>query len=221
MPGFQLVFAALTGHFDKAFAEMQKPIAVACTGAINDAKNYAVTKGRANIASAGFSSKWQNTLRGNVYPRRGVSLDPATLVYHKIPYSAVFEDGMTIPGKPLLWLPLPGVPNSVFGKHMSPANYVRQVGPLHTIYVPGKAPMLAGWILGGVRGPGKVTVAKLVAGSRAAKNIRPGAPQGRLVSIPLFYGISSVDIQKKFNLAPIFVEAKDQLGKFYLANLKT
>ena len=219
----RLVYAAATGQFDAAVADIQKKVATAATGAIRDAVTKGKIEARAAIASAGFSTRWQNAFRANVYPARGVSLSPAGFFYHRIPYAGVFEDGATIAGDPLLWLPLPGVPQSMLGVHMSPANYVRLIGPLHTIFIAGKPPMLAGWILGSARsGVGKITVGKLRAGSATEFNRRggTGAPLANLISVPLFIGLSSVTIGKKFNLKAVFDRAQAGLGAGYFRNLK-
>lgn len=218
--GLRLLYEAATGQGQQVAERVRRIMAATATLAMGDAANFAKTKGRANIASAGFSKRWQNALRANVYPSGGkVALDPAALIYHKIPYAGVFENGATIAGSPLLWLPLPNVPTTIRGRHMTPANYIRLVGPLHFINRPGKPPLLAGYMLAGSRG-GPITIPKLAAGARAAKRQLPGAPAGRLVSVPLFFGISKVTLAKRFNLKPIFNEANAKLGEFYLKNLK-
>jgi hypothetical protein len=214
--GFQLKYAAVTGQFAETIAKLQEPIADAATGAVKDAVEFAKKKGRANIASAGFGPRWQNALRGNAYPSKGkTSLHPAGLVYHKIPYAGVFEQGATIAGSPLLWLPLPDVPKSVGGRHMSPANFVRLIGPLRAVFRPGHPPLLVAPMSIG-RESGKVTVAKLRAG---AKRTRRGTV-AKLQWIPVFFGIDTVRLAKRFNLQPIFNEAVAKLGEFYLQHLK-
>lgn len=219
----QLTYTAPIGQFSKSVEEMRRIIATAATGAMNDAGAQIKQQGRANIASAGFSVRWQNAMRVNLYPdkKRAVSLHPALLAYHKIPYAGVFENGATIAGSPYLWLPLPNVPTSVNGRHMSPANYIRQIGPLQLIIRPGKPPLLGGYIEAGPRGAtGAITIPKLKAGARLAKSVLPGAPKARLVLVPLFFGIDKVQIAKKFALKPIFMKAAKDLPALYVKNLK-
>src|SRR5437868_12920194 len=91
---------------DTIAKELQRPIAKAATAAIREAGDIAKRDGRASIAASGFSRKWQNALRVNIYPPQGDSMRPAAFIYHKIRYAAVFEDGAVIGGQPLLWLPL-------------------------------------------------------------------------------------------------------------------
>ena len=98
------------GFVDVIARELQKPIAKAATAAMKDAGDVAKRTGRSSIASAGFSRKWQNALRVNIYPAQGDSMRPAAFIFHKIRYAGVFEEGAVIRGQPLLWLPLGNVP---------------------------------------------------------------------------------------------------------------
>lgn len=224
MADLRLVFAAATGQFDSFVASAQQKMAAASMGAINDAANFIKTQGRASIAAAGFSKRWQSALRVNVYPDKGsrASIHPALVAYHKIPYAGIFESGGTISGSPFLWLPLPNVPTSVNGKHMSPANYIRFIGPLHTIYRAGKAPLLAGYIPAGARGGGltKPTVAALKRGASMVGKQRIGAPAARVISVPVFFGLDKVLMTKRFDLKTVFERAKAQLPSFYLTHFR-
>ena len=213
----KIVFSSPAEAFRKSAEGIKLAMAIAATGAVRDAGAEVKTGARANIAAAGFGVRWQNTLRVNLYPSSGVSMGPAAYMYHKIPYAGVFEQGASIAGDPLLWLPLPGVPQSMLGVHMSPANYTRLIGPLHTIFVAGKPPMLAGWIQGGVRGVGVITVRKLRSGAWASKR---GTKNPGLVSVPLFIGLDSVTIGKKFDLQGVADKARAGLVEGYFRNLK-
>ena len=115
------------GFVDVIARELQKPIAKAATAAMKDAGDVAKRTGRSSIASAGFSRKWQNALRVNIYPAQGDSMRPAAFIFHKIRYAGVFEEGAVIRGQPLLWLPLGNVPVRR-GRPMTPSQYVRSVG---------------------------------------------------------------------------------------------
>src|SRR3954471_24126259 len=126
---------------DTIVKELQGPIAKAATAAVREAGEMAKRDGRASIAAAGFSRKWQNALRVNIYPPQGDSMRPAAFIYHKIRYAGVFEEGAIIGGQPLLWLPLPTVPLRR-GRPMTPSQYVRSVGPLVSVQRPGGPPLL-------------------------------------------------------------------------------
>lgn len=112
------------GFADTITRELRRPIAKAATAAVRDAGGIAKRTGRASIAAAGFSRKWQNALRVNVYPPQGDSLRPAAFVFHKIRYAGVFEEGAVIAGTPLLWLPLPTVPLCTAGASLGVTPWV-------------------------------------------------------------------------------------------------
>ncbi|RWN11754.1 DUF6441 family protein [Mesorhizobium sp.] len=202
-----------SGEFAAALVAIKDPIGAAGTAAITEAANIAKAEGRADIAAAGFSKRWQNTLAVIVYPKRGVSIDASALIYHKIRYAGVFETGATIGGKPTLWLPLPTAPKRAGRQKMTPALYVRTVGPLISIERPGKPPLLAGKIATNRRGQinkGKVTLSALRRGGK-------GAPS---TLVPLFIGIDRVSIRDRFSIAQIVQRVAGRLGELYVKNLK-
>jgi hypothetical protein len=181
------------GFVDTIVQEMQRPIAKAATAAIREAGDIAKRNGRTSIAAAGFSRKWQNALRVNVYPPQGDSLRPAAFIYHKIRYAGVFEDGTVIHGQPLLWLPLANVPLRR-GRPMTPAQYVRSVGPLVSVQRPGKPPLL---------------FAKPRAGRRGRRSAVSAERK------PLYVGLSSVAIAKRFDIKGAAQKAAAQLPSLY------
>lgn len=201
--------------FTLASTQIGKRIAVAATLAVRDAAELAKREGRINIASAGFGPKWQNALQDRFYPSGNKSsIDAAAIIYHKIPYSGVFETGAQIRGNPTLWLPLPNVPTRTGGHRLTPAQYVKSVGSLISINRPGKPPLLAG----------------LVPESQANRQIvKVGKPNRRsksfpkktalLVRVPMFVGIAVVDIKKKFDVVNIVKHAASRLGEFYVRHI--
>ncbi|RWB26894.1 MAG: hypothetical protein EOQ42_28325 [Mesorhizobium sp.] len=199
------------GEFAAAFAAMKDPIAFAGTAAISEAGDIVKRQGRADIAAAGFSKRWQNALRVNVYPRRKQSMNAAALIYHNIHYAGVFEEGATITGKPRLWLPLPSAPKRVGRQKMTPALYIKTIGPLVSIERSGKPPLLAGKIATNRRGSktGKVSLSALKRGGA-------GAPS---TLVPLFVGIDRVNIRDRFSIREITERAAARLGDLYLKHL--
>lgn len=199
------------GEFAAAFASMKDPIAFAGTAAISEAGDIVKRQGRADIAAAGFSRRWQNALRVNVYPRRKLSMNAAALIFHNIQYAGVFEEGATITGKPRLWLPLPSAPKRVGRQKMTPALYIKSIGPLVSIERPGKPPLLAGKIATNRRGSktGKVSLSALKRGGA-------GAPS---TLVPLFVGIDRVNIRDRFSIREITERAAARLGDLYLKHL--
>jgi hypothetical protein len=200
-------------EFAQAMAAMQDPVAFAGTAAITEAAAIVKAEGRADIAAAGFSKRWQNTLTALIYPKKRYSMDAAAVIYHKIPYAGIFEKGGVIGGKPKLWLPLPTAPKRAGRSKMTPALYVKTIGPLISIERPGKPPLLAGRIATNRRGQinrGKVTLSALKRGGK-------GAPS---TLVPLFIGIDRVSIRDRFSIAEITARAAARLGELYVKNLK-
>ena len=187
------------GFIDTIAREIEKPIARAATAAMRDTGEIAKRGGRSSIASAGFSRKWQNALRVNIYPAQGASIRPAAFIFHKIRYAGVFEEGAVIAGKPLLWLPLNGVPIRR-GRPMLPSEYVRSVGPLVSVQRPGRPPLL-------------------FAKHRPKRRRRRAAES--LGRKPLYVGLSAVEIGKRFDVRGAAVQAANQLPALYEKHLRT
>lgn len=177
-------------------------------------------KGRAAIASAGYSRRWQMGLRADVTPGKGI--DGSIHTYHRIGYATIFETGGTIRGKPLLWLPLPTVPQTINGRRMSPRNFVKYVGPLFSIRAPGKQPML-GAMMQGTPGS-RVTMSKLRRGSALSRlGVRGRGGQSKaskgLVPVPVFIGVTSVTIKKHWNVLPVIAQAQANMPAEYARRL--
>ena len=212
----RFVYSAVKGEFAQQVQALETPIAVAATAAITDASNYIKATGRAQIRAAGFSARWANALRVNVYPKKGVSIDAALFAYHRIPYAGVFDTGMTIAGNPMLWLPLPGVPARFGGHRLTPKVFAASVGPLHSVNLPGKPPMLAAYMPES-SDPTKITVRKLKSG--ALRRVQRGP--NSVISVPIFYGISQVQLKAKFHLDQVFTRARANLGEYYAQHIQT
>ena len=199
-------FGIFDGYFD--------PIRRAATGAMKDLSETAKMQGRAEISRAGFSKRWQNTLRSEAYPKRDFSANAAVWLYHRIPYAGVFEEGARIRGKPLMWVPLSSTPKIGRNKPLTPKSFAAAYGKL--VPMRGKQPLLGA--------PVKVTRAAARRGgpyrvTRAA--LRNGASgQGIIRTVPVFVGVDTVNIRKRFNLAKTFDQASRQLPQLYLNNLK-
>lgn len=133
-------FRFQSGDFKKAFSSDLDKMATAATAAMRETATAAKAAARANIASAGFSAKVANAMRANAYPAAGTSLDPAALIFNRIGYSEIFQTGGTIAGD-LLWLPieanLPGASTK-----WTPSRYAQTFGPLVSVNLPGRRPML-------------------------------------------------------------------------------
>jgi hypothetical protein len=182
----------------------------AATQAMRDVGKLAVNNGRDIMATAGFSSKFQKTLRAINKPASGYVLNPSEYVHSTINYSDVFETGKTITGHKFLWMPLPAVPPSAERAHMTPSQYIRQVGPLVLMWPQGRLPMLGARLETGFSKP---TLKKLR--RTQARRVTLGGPKRSFRIVPLFVGVSSVQIPKKFDLKGAFQDAFDHLDEFY------
>lgn len=202
--------------FTDAFLGFAVPIANAAQGAIVWAADTVKTDGRAAIGAAGFSTRWQNALRVNVFPKTGASIDAAAYVFHKIPYADVFEAGAMIRGRPILWVPLPGTPKKLgsgqFSKRITPALYADKIGPL--VLLPNtKRPILAAPVSGRRPPVGpqrQITPAALRRGA---------AGRGRVTMVPLFVGLDAVSIRKRFSISAIVDRASAGLATAYFRAL--
>lgn len=201
-------------------------IAGATRAAFQDIAARVQRQGRAEIASAGLSRRWQAGFRTYVFPRRivpGAMTELAMRGQHRIGYANIFERGGRISGKPLLWLPLPRAPKRINGKPTTAREYVRSVGPLHTIRRPGKAPLLAGYAMRAAQGRA-LTVAQLRTGQRNLRRRQARAAFGgrlgkRPVSVPLFVGIPAARIRDRLNISAIYDRARQDLPGLYAKRL--
>lgn len=213
--GLKFTFEQIEGDFGGLYDRYFDPIKEAATGAVRDVSQLAKTRGREAIARAGFGKRWQNTLRNDAFPKRGFSADAAAWLYHTIPYAGVFEEGATIRGRPRLWVPLSSTPKLGGRKRLTPQNFARDYGKLVPM-TRARAPLLGAAIgltaSAARKGPPyKVTKAALRRGASGSGVIR---------TVPVFAGVDTVTIRKKFDLRREFEAAADQLPKLYLDNLK-
>lgn len=215
-------FSSVTDAFEKAINDSEQNMAEAASAAIRDVAEIAKQDARRSIAGAGFSLKWQNAMRANTYPRRGVSLGAAAVVFHKIPYAGIFEEGGTISGKPILWIPLPTIPKRFGDKPMTAERFRVKIGPLFQLNRPGRRPLLMARVQSGfiARHQGLSRLrGSLGKAQYDIASLRTGARNGNTM-IPAFVGITQVQIEKKFGVVDAVQRAADRLPEFFLRNLK-
>ena len=227
MAGMKISFTVPKGASVEAMRVHADNVRDAAARAMVDTVTLVKRDGRGAIAAAGFSKRWQNALRVNVYPTRQRTVDAAAYVYHKIPYAGVFETGATIPGSPYLWLPLDAAPKRAGRNRVTAGNYRELIGaPLFRINRPGKAPLLAAMVPASVarRGGKSLTPAQLRRGRRTQARGAFSASRRRgthqTVALPLYVGIRAVRIPKKFNLASVFIRGANTLQAGYARYLE-
>lgn len=214
----RLVPRADVGQWVKATTAYEKIIAKANTQAMRDVGREGIKGGRAAIGAAGFSSFVQRSLRAINKPPSGYVLNPSVYVHSLINYLDIFETGKTIVGSPLIWLPLPNVPpmpgsglkfGGIVGReHMTPSQYVRLVGPLVKIKNPDGNPLLGAEVEEG----GRVSRLRL---RRTFLKGAFGEKRKRTHIVPLYVGVPSVTIPKKFDVDGALKDSAKKLGEFY------
>lgn len=213
MAGLSFKVSDPSDAWTKAMRDKYKPIAKAATMAMTQVANNIKADGRANIIGAGFSKRWANAFRVNVYPKGQNSANAAALVYHKIPYADLFETGGMIGGSPLLWLPLPNAPKGRGGRRISASEYRKEIGhPLYSIKRPGKPPLLGANI--------RSTASRSQKGVSRSQLKRGRNPNGRgtVRLVPLYVGVPKVDIGQKFHLRAITAANASKLAAYYYRN---
>lgn len=212
-------FSFTPGQLAAGFVSIKGPIAIAATLAVRDAAAFGKQVFRAQIAASGLGLKWQNAARTRVYPKGNrASIDAAALLYHKIPYAGVFEDGATILPTfgPLLWLPLPNVPVISGGRRLPASKYFDVVGsPLYTIKRPGKPPLLGANVRMTDRRASKAISLSLLKRGR-----NPGG-RGTVRLVPLYVGVPIATDPKKFDIVAAANAGRARLAEFYLTHISS
>lgn len=183
------------------------------TKAMREVGKRAADAANNRIHAAGFASrKWE--LRPKNYPASGISLTPEVWLHSRINFEDVFESGRVIHGSPWLWLPLPSVPlwPGDSTRQMSPKKYVETVGDLVTIRRKGKPPMLGAAVSGSLK---PQPFGRFVSRARLKRG-RFG--RGPVTVVPMFVGVSSVVIEKKFDVFPAVQSVTDQMQGLYAEN---
>lgn len=216
----KIVYQAVKGEFEQAIRAIYRPLEEAGQETIEEVATAIKVKGRAHIGRAGFSKRWENALRADVYPKKPrISLNAAALIWHKIPYADVFESGAVIRGKPRLWLPLSSTPKKIGRHRMTAERYVRSIGPLTPIIRPGKKPLLAGQMSATktqLRSGafGKVSVPRLKKGAGKIETKAAGRTM-----VPLFVGVDVVTLRKRFALTELIEREADQMAEIFVRKL--
>ena len=218
MAGMQ--FAYPKGAFASYFAGQSQAVNRAADQAVVEVGNKAKAAGRAAIAGAGFSQRFQNTLRLKFYPyndiEHGVAYLSQRLVSHEgIEYGSIFLAGQTgtVRGKPLLWIPvgknIPGLSGRGGSTHpISPAEYIRRVGPLIPVFRSGHAPVLI------AVSKQKTSKGVKFTGRRKSAGVKEAPFK------VMYVGLTSVTISKKYDLRGVINQMAATLPAVFLRKLK-
>jgi hypothetical protein len=199
----------------KATSEWSRIIQKAEKGAIHDVGIKARDDVRAMVGAAGFGSKWQKSFVARFGFNEGSLYNPFALIHSTINYAGVFETGK-VETRNYIWLPLPQVPPIAGRPHMTPSQYYQNVGPLVFMRTPGKPPML-GRTVRVPRGGGRPFLT--VASQRRGLSRKPRSDD-IIQTIPMFVGVSSVNIPTKWDVKGTVENAAKGLSEAYEANLE-
>lgn len=207
-----LLYAFIPGEFNATIKKIEEPVAKAATGAILEARSIVLTEGRQAIAAAGFSRRWQNRFRSQVNPKQGAAINISVTFFDTSFFTSLFSQGGTHTGKPFMWLPLDTVPIGAGHKRLTPKQYRARIGPLFSVRRAGK-PILVG------KGSSS-TIARATA--KAVRFRKAAVTRGILrgPNVPLFIGISTVNIPKKFDVKSIIDRVQDRIGELYLKHFQ-
>lgn len=209
---FKLGFKFPPGEWIVATTEAEKIIARALTKSMRDVAKDGRDRARATIASAGFGKRSSNSIRFKMFPANRDVLNPEAYIHSTLNYLDIFERGGVISGKPYLWIPLPSVPKIRGRAHMTPRQYVKNIGPLVTIKRAGKPPMLGAV----VSGPARAQPFGTFVTRGRLKRGATGRGSRRIV--PLFVAVTSVTIPKKFDVTSQIEKAAEKLPQLYNSN---
>lgn len=208
------------GEFARAMEAKYVPVSEAGLAAIQEVAEKVKTDARANIAAAGFSIRWQNALRVNVYKPGQTKVAgelAAAWVYHAIPYAGVFERGATVNAK--MWVPLPWAPKKIGRRRMSPDAFVAATNQsLFPIRRSGKTYLATSISMSG-RAAKTGKAAKYSATAlRRGRTGRGGTTVRQLV--PLFVSVSSVTFKKRLSILNVVERAANTLAEAYFRHYK-
>jgi Family of unknown function (DUF6441) len=215
----RLRFEYTGGQFTKRELLAEQSIARAATAAMRQVGQVAKEAARASIASGGLGDRMQNALREQTYPKSGTSLSPAASLWDNSRAALSFEEGLTISGAPLLWLPFKdaGVPKGPGGKHLGPADLAAagaQLVRLKGTHIP----IIAAIVRESDATAGKPLSRKRLRAGRRAQ-VRAGfGSKVKIVVKPLFLGVPQIHDPKRTSIIDAIKQAADQLGEFYEAS---
>lgn len=217
----KIVLSAEGDQWQKATTEYERIMAKGATQAFRKMSRVVELAARRAVGNAGFTSNVQRTIQAMNKPPSGYVLNPRIWLHSTVNYLDVFETGRTITGNPLLWLPLPTVPShpgsgTMFGglvgrPHMTPSQYVRNVGRLITVVTRkhGGLIMLGALVEGPDTRPSRARLRRTFLKQRFHEKTRPKH------FVPLFIGIARITIPKKFDIDRATDDAMDGLEKIY------
>jgi hypothetical protein len=195
------------GSLARIMAEEVKAGEKAATAAVRQAGEGLKTAWRAQIIGAGLGRRLANSVRSQVYPRSGQSLNAAVVVWSKAPVIVGAHDaGPLIRSRNGFWLaiPTPAAGKSLRGGRITPREWERRTGLRLRFVYRRSGPSLL------------VAEGRLNTKGRA---VRSQSRTGRgAATVPIFLLVPQVKLPKRLDLARDAVSAHDALPGLIVAN---
>ena len=191
-------------------------IARAVTLSMKDLAEEVKVGVRAVMAGGGMSRKHQNAFRTKVYPRQGDSMGAAMWGASNIDYENIFQQGGTIHpvSRRWLWVPTKNAPAKIGGKRTSIRTYLANVGELQFIKRPGHPPVMVARVTRRTKSSRPLPTSTLRRG-------RIAHFQGKKTQlVPIFVGLTSVTIRRRFDVDPVYDAARANLPSRYKAHME-
>ncbi len=205
LTGIQILLDTGISQFRKNLDDAATVMAKAATAAVKDVGSATQRAIKSNLRGGGFPSRWQSSVKASYKPKGTPSINASVHIYSTINFLSVFENGARINGKPYLWLPLPDIPQKIGSQPMRPALFIQRFGPLKSA-IHSATPILLGQIA--VPSSGKIgpKTARKFAQAHAAKSV---------AWIPVFVGVSVVQLRRRINYTSILNAAQSLLNERY------
>lgn len=186
--------AALVGNLKAYMAAELKAAKQAVGGGVRAATDGLKLELRGQIVKAGLGDRLSKSWRGNLYPRNGLSINAAGLVYSTAPkIITAFTEGVTIRGKSGLYLAIPTdlVPRRK-GKRMSPKDFAASGQKL--TYVPPQGARRVGLLV--------LENQRLTSKGRARQASERAVAKGKVATVVMFILVPQVTLKKRLNVEP-------------------
>lgn len=194
---------AMEGRFETVIEEAGKAVRSANWQAVKEAAEITQRELRQDLRAAGLETL-EGTWRLEMYPQRaGEAINPAAWIYSRAEYIvAAFEEGVTIRGRDgnLIAVPIPDSPARDLRNPRGPETKVdearRRFGELKVVPgVPGVRPAMLVAEGVGYTPTGRLSRRKRLKSGRWGKGV---------ASVPLFWLVPQVRMQKRLNVQRIF-----------------
>ena len=177
----------------------------AVTAAVREAGTGLKLAWRGQITGAGLGARLANSIRSEVFPKAGASLNAAAVVWSKAPVIVGAHDaGPLIRSKNGFWLaiPTPAAGKALGGRRITPAAWERKTGLRLRFVYRRTGPSLLVATRGSTRG-------------LAASRSKTGRGQ---VTAPIFLLVPQVKLPKRLDLARDAERAHDAVPGLIVAN---